>query len=91
MCCINVMWPIRPKFYYLQVQTKEIIFFAHTFFHTHLYKHQSRKTGDSRQCPDCGWSQVKVDCVRAGVCLGPAVEATPASAPDPSHGQEEDE
>ena len=35
MCCINVMWTIRPKFYYLQVQTKEIIFFAHTFFHTH--------------------------------------------------------
>ena len=25
------------------------------------------------QCPDCGVLQVKVDCVRAGVCLGPAV------------------
>ena len=43
------------------------------------------------QCSDCGVLQVKVNCVRAGVCLGPAVEATPASAPDPSHGQEEDE
>ena len=64
--------------------------------HTHSFiridiNTKAGKAVSVMQCPDCGVLQVKVDCVRAGVCLGPAVAATPASAPDPSHGQEEDE